>query len=89
VETAREFTLMARIQETPHDAALRYEIGMIFMRRGQTQEALRWLSGALQEDPRHRPTHAALADYFQRTGQPGPAARHRKWLDQGGGGSSG
>jgi Tfp pilus assembly protein PilF len=81
-EAGKELNLMSRILESPHDASLRYEIGMIFLGRGQAQEALRWLLGALQEDPRHRPSHAALADYFERTGRPSLAAQHRKWLEK-------
>lgn len=76
--TARETRLLAQLLESPHDPALRYEIGMIFLDRGQAEEGLLWLAGALQEDPRHAATHAALADYFERTGQSALAARHRQ-----------
>jgi tetratricopeptide (TPR) repeat protein len=88
-DEARELNLMARIVESPHDAGLRYEIGKVFLERGQGQEALRWLMGALQEDPEHRPTHAALADYFEQTGQPGLAAQHRRWVQNTRGNSNG
>jgi tetratricopeptide (TPR) repeat protein len=80
VATAREITLMARLRDTPRDASLRYEIGMVFLRRGQTQEGLHWLRGALEIEPAHEPSHAALADFFERTGQPSQALEHRKWL---------
>ena len=33
------------------------------------------LSGALQIDPQHGPTHQALADYYEKAGQPELAAR--------------
>ena len=35
---------------------------------------------ALHEDPRHRPTHEALADYYERTGNRAEAALHRHLL---------
>jgi tetratricopeptide (TPR) repeat protein len=80
VATAREITLMARLRDSPRDASLRYEIGMVFLQRGQTQEGLHWLRGALEIEPAHEPSHAALADFFDRTGQPSLALEHRKWL---------
>jgi Flp pilus assembly protein TadD len=61
----------------PKDPALRNEMGMLLLRNGQEQEGLRWLDTALRVDPQHRPTHATLADYFERRGHPQEAARHR------------
>lgn len=61
----------------PKDPALRHEMGVLLMRNGQEQQGLRWLDTALRVDPRHQPTHATLADYFERRGQPQEAARHR------------
>jgi predicted Zn-dependent protease len=76
-ETTHAAALMRKVADVPHDPALRYEIGAILLRRGDAGQGLRWLYSALQEDPRHGPTHAALADYYQRTGQPDRAAKHR------------
>jgi predicted Zn-dependent protease len=67
-----------RITETPHDPALRHEAGVIFLRSGQTKEGLRWLYSALQEEPRYRPTHQVLADYYESIGDKAQAAWHRK-----------
>ena len=66
------------MQRSPHDAGLHYELGMIQMRMGAPKEGLRWLESALREDPRHAPTHRALALYYQKAGQAGRAARHRE-----------
>jgi tetratricopeptide (TPR) repeat protein len=66
-----------RMDQAPHDPQLPYEAGMISLRAGLVQEALRWFERALREDPRHAPTHLALADYYQRVGEPGRAARHQ------------
>jgi tetratricopeptide (TPR) repeat protein len=62
----------------PSDPAPRCEADMICMRNGQEQEALRWLFGALQSDPRYQPAHDALADYYERHGDPKAAAEHRR-----------
>jgi Tfp pilus assembly protein PilF len=51
---------------------------VICLGNGQAQEGLRWLSGALQIDPQHGPTHQALADYYEKAGEPDLAARHRQ-----------
>jgi tetratricopeptide (TPR) repeat protein len=37
-----------------------------------------WLQSALRVDPRHAPTHAALADYYRRQGDAARAAAHDK-----------
>jgi tetratricopeptide (TPR) repeat protein len=65
------------ILRRPHDAGLRYEGGMIFLRNGLTEDGLDWLHTALQEDPGHRPTHLALAEYYEQHGRADLAARHR------------
>jgi predicted Zn-dependent protease len=67
-----------RIPETPHDPALRHEAGVIFLRSGQAKEGLRWLYSALQEEPRYRPTHQVLADYYESIGDKQQAAWHRQ-----------
>src|SRR5262249_10923312 len=67
------------IGKAPMNPEPRYQAGMICLRNGQEQEALRWLFGALEKDPRHRPTHTALAEYYERTGDRVRAAEHRKF----------
>jgi tetratricopeptide (TPR) repeat protein len=68
--------VLKEVLRTPADPSLRYEAGVIFLRNGEPQKGLRWLSMALQQDPWHPPTHEALAAYYQRTGEPDLAARH-------------
>jgi tetratricopeptide (TPR) repeat protein len=58
--------------------AQRREAGLLCLRLGREQEGLAWLLGSLQEDPRQPEVHQALADYFERAGQPERAARHRR-----------
>jgi tetratricopeptide (TPR) repeat protein len=65
------------LQTAPDDPAVPYQIGAIALRAGQPAEALRWFQTALQVDPDYLPTHRALAAYYQATGNPVLAARHR------------
>jgi Tfp pilus assembly protein PilF len=55
---------------------------MIFLKNGQDKEGLRWLASALQEDPAHRPTCQALADYYSRQGDAEAAERFRRLAQQ-------
>jgi tetratricopeptide (TPR) repeat protein len=70
--------LTRKIAESPHDADLRSEIGRIFLDNRQDREGLRWLASALHENARHIPTHRALAEFYERTGQPELAERSRR-----------
>jgi predicted Zn-dependent protease len=69
--------LLRQIGETPHDPALRHEVGAIILRSGQVVDGLRWLDSALQEDPDFPPAHQILADYYESIGDRVEAARHR------------
>ena len=79
VDAARLRTLTEEIARRPADPKPRYEAGVICMRNGQESEGLRWLLGALECDPRHGPSHAALAEYYDSVGQPEQAAAHRRY----------
>jgi tetratricopeptide (TPR) repeat protein len=70
--------LIRKAVQSPSDPGPRVEAGRICLRNGQEQQGLRWLRGALQIDPAHRPTHAALAEYYERAGPPDLAAHHRR-----------
>jgi Tfp pilus assembly protein PilF len=76
--------LSRAIARTPHDPALRCEAGLLLLRNGLESEGLRWLESALREDPRHAPTHQALADYYKRTGNSERAEQHRRLALEGG-----
>lgn len=78
-EDTQRFTeiITYHLQNAPHDSALHQELGAILLRAGAVDEGMRWLNRALKENPDHRPTHRTLADYYQRTGEFGKAARHR------------
>jgi Tfp pilus assembly protein PilF len=63
--------------KAPRDPEPRCRAGVILLRNGMEDEGVRWLVAALHQDPDHAATHRALADYFERKGQPGRAAAHR------------
>ena len=66
-----------QLQQSPDDADLRCRIAQIFLRCGE-EEGLRWLLLNLQQHPNHRPSHLALADYYDQQGQTARAAEHRR-----------
>ncbi len=66
------------LPRSPRDPTLLHELGRLLLRTDEVGEGLRYLQRALQENPEHGPTHATLADYYQRTGQLGRAVRHRE-----------
>jgi predicted Zn-dependent protease len=69
--------LTRRLQQSPDDADLRCQIAQLFLRFGE-EEGLRWLQLILQSHPNHRPSHLALADYYDKQGQTARAAEHRR-----------
>ncbi len=70
--------LNAQLRKVQRSAPLRYEIGMIYMKSRVETEAVRWLRGALQDDPNFEPARAALADYYERTGNADVARYYRE-----------
>jgi tetratricopeptide (TPR) repeat protein len=94
-EAAEEITVKERVEadlarlgtivsqemtRTPNDPKLHYEIGSFYLRYGKPAIGVRWLYSALKLDTNHQPSHQALYDYFQRTGDWEKAERHRSQL---------
>jgi tetratricopeptide (TPR) repeat protein len=77
--------LILQSNRDPHNVALRYRIARDLIRLGREREGVAALFLVLDQEPRHGPSHAALADYFERTGAPFRAARHRRAGSQGAG----
>jgi Tfp pilus assembly protein PilF len=77
-DLSRMADLARAIARNPHDANLRCEAGLVLLRNGLESEALRWLESALAEDPLHTPTHKALADHYERSGDLERAKEHRR-----------
>ncbi len=66
------------MSQTPHNAALHCELGVLLLRNGFIAEGLQWLNSAVQLDARYMPAHQALADYYQRAGYSELAEQHRR-----------
>jgi tetratricopeptide (TPR) repeat protein len=66
------------IQKDPNNVAAQYEAGTILLRIGAYDEGVRRLETVTRIDPRHAKAHEALADFYQRTGQPLKAATHQR-----------
>lgn len=62
------------------DARAPSELGALLLDIGQERSGLYWLNQALLRDPGHLATHKALAEHFDRKGQPEKAAAHRRRL---------
>jgi tetratricopeptide (TPR) repeat protein len=77
---ARMDQLLPEVMRAPHDAGLRYEAGMIFLQNGFAGDGVYWLGAALKEDPGHRPSHEALAKYYDAAGDKDRADWHRSFL---------
>jgi tetratricopeptide (TPR) repeat protein len=76
-DRTRSAVLIQQARDSPHDPAVRCELGALLLRNGLEAQALHWLAAALKEDPTYGPAHAALADYYERIGRPDLAAAHR------------
>lgn len=74
---ARIFELSEQLVKTPQDLETRFEIGQTLLAEGDS-EGVAWLETILRFDPLHRPTHAALADYFEAQRDSDRAQRHRQ-----------
>jgi predicted Zn-dependent protease len=63
-------SLTRAVLRSPNDAALRCQVGMLFLENGEEQEGIRWLSQALRLDARCQEAQRALADHARRGGKP-------------------
>jgi tetratricopeptide (TPR) repeat protein len=70
--------LIRAIVQQPDDAKPRHEAGVLAVKHGRDEEGVRLLESALLAKGDRRPTHAALADYYLRRGDPARAETHRR-----------
>ena len=77
-ENGRLAELVHRLAQTPRNAPVRHEMGLICLQSNAKIAALRWFAGALQDDPDYQPTHRALADFYERKGDAVQAQVHRE-----------
>jgi Tfp pilus assembly protein PilF len=76
-EDALAGRLKLRAQSDAADVDARWQLWQWCLRNGAEDEGVAWLAGILRTSPNHAATHAALAEYFERRGQPRRAAMHR------------
>lgn len=75
--------LGARIREhDPDNPDLRHELAALLLRLAKVEDALHWFGTALGKNPRHRPTHQALLEFYTKAGQHDRAAFHQQALQQ-------
>lgn len=70
--------LKLRARDAPTDTGVRWDLWQWARRNGEEEEGFAWLTEILRADPRDTRAHTALADYFERAGQPRRAALHRE-----------
>lgn len=76
-DQARLRELVRAMARAPDEAGPRHEAGVVALRLGRYDDGVRWLLSALRARGDHRPTHGALADHFERQGDP-RAEFHRR-----------
>ncbi|MFO0810509.1 MAG: tetratricopeptide repeat protein [Gemmataceae bacterium] len=69
--------LHLRARDNPGVAAVRWQLWEWCARNGQIEEGIAWLTEVLRLDPKNAAAHAAMADHFDKAGQPHRAAQHR------------
>lgn len=84
-ERKRMSELGDRIRETPNDPDPRSELGRLLLQVGKQREGVHWLRTALEKDPKYRPAHEALAQFFESVNAVNEALLHRRALQQLGG----
>jgi tetratricopeptide (TPR) repeat protein len=72
------------LSRRPRDAALHAEIGTLYMRLGELEQAVYWLESAVRLDPQQAEAQRALAQHYRALGQFGRAERHRALGDASG-----
>jgi predicted Zn-dependent protease len=81
-DLARLEKLVGAMLKAPRDPAPRLEAGQLCLKNGQRTEGLRWLEGALEIAPDHKPTHQALAAFFAAQGDTQRAESHSKMANK-------
>ncbi len=69
--------LKSRLANAPNDSGILWELYQWNLRNGETGEGFACLVEVARLAPTHGPAQAALAEHFERAGQPRRAAQHR------------
>jgi predicted Zn-dependent protease len=78
---ARIEMLAREVKKHPSDPELRYELGVLLLRHVSRTEGAAWLESVFQYASTHTDAHRALADYYEKTGNPSLATQHRQIAD--------
>lgn len=73
-EIAKANQLIPDVASNSEDFELRYRIGATHLQYGNIEDGLMWLASVLELNPKHGPTHAALAEHYQRLVNDDPRA---------------
>jgi Tfp pilus assembly protein PilF len=73
-EIAKANQLIPEVANRSDDPELRYKIGSTHLQYGNTEDGLMWLGSVIELNPNHGPTHAALAEHYQRSIDEDPRA---------------
>lgn len=71
-----------KLADQPLDPAVHYEMGILLLQTGYPDVGKSWLQNALELDPNHKPSHAALADYYNKIGNKAKADEHLRKANQ-------
>jgi len=77
-DSRRLSEIVDMLRASPDRVDLRHEAGQIMAANAFHGEALGWWKSALTIDPKHRPSHLALAEEYRRLGIPQSAELHRQ-----------
>lgn len=61
----RAHNLSLKLQKDEANVDVRYEVALIHLKYSSEEEGLMWLYGVLNYDADHKPTHEALANYYE------------------------
>lgn len=69
--------LQGKVEQSPHDANLTYEIATLWQRLGNSTHAMEWFQRTLKIDPNHAEARAAVANYFKSRSETETPAENR------------
>jgi predicted Zn-dependent protease len=67
-----------QLKKEPYNLNLHCAIAQVFLDVGNHKDAIRWLQTALKIDSHQPLANRLLADYYEKNGEPGNAARYRE-----------
>jgi tetratricopeptide (TPR) repeat protein len=70
--------LVKQIGSQPESVSTYHEAGVVALRLGRPDTAVRWWESALRTLGDHRPTHLVLAEHFEKQGDAARAELHRR-----------